>query len=243
MANVPSSLKWAPGATLVILHPTSLPSSLKNRINTHVEKCDWLEEKSRDLRFREKISWLEGGNVDKEDLPCTASLGAQEDFSWVSPQSLLKKLSSCCRTMGIGQPNQPQEWANLAESHRLPALPVPGWHQSACIGHMDNHSRAVGSEKFFRGNTAAKEEWLNWSEMKSSIFQCCAKPEACWAVLGLSWRAGLQVLEKYRSLDVVIQHHTCTSTPLSKQTVQGLECLIKMQHLRKLEPQISGLRS
>ena len=40
MANVASFLKWALGAILVILHPTSLPSSLKNRINTCMEKCD-----------------------------------------------------------------------------------------------------------------------------------------------------------------------------------------------------------
>lgn len=63
--------------------------------------------------------------MDKEDALSTAHLGTQEDFTWVSQQRLLKKLS-CCGTVGTGQPNQPQERASLAESDRLPALPALG---------------------------------------------------------------------------------------------------------------------
>lgn len=39
-ANVASFLKEAPEAIVVILHPSSFPSSLKNRINAHMEECD-----------------------------------------------------------------------------------------------------------------------------------------------------------------------------------------------------------
>ena len=49
------------------------------------------------------------------------------------------------------------------------------------------------------------------------------------------WPSGAAKIPQFRH--VVMQHGTCTTTPLSKQTVQGLEYLIKMQRLRKLEPQ------
>lgn len=39
-ANMASFLKEAPEAIVVILHPSSFPSSLKNRINAHMEECD-----------------------------------------------------------------------------------------------------------------------------------------------------------------------------------------------------------
>lgn len=88
-----------------------------------MEKRDCLEEMSRPLRFREKISLLEGGNGDKEDPPRTATLGPQEDFSWVSQQRVLNKLG-CCGTTGTGQPNQPPERAKMVESNPLPAWPA-----------------------------------------------------------------------------------------------------------------------
>lgn len=71
------------------------------------------------------MSLPEGGKADKEDPLRTASLGPQEDFSWVSQQRLLKKLS-CCGTVATGQPNQPQERANVVESNHLLCLSQHG---------------------------------------------------------------------------------------------------------------------
>lgn len=53
---------------------------------------------------------------------------------------------------------QPAPGTGKCGGEQSPALPVPARRPAACVGHTDNDSRAVGSEAFFRGNTASKEE-------------------------------------------------------------------------------------